>query len=131
MKFKIFCVFTSIIVAFVATVSFASPKKAEPIHRPAINFDLDAATLQPEATTANPGILALKENPSTPLIIIDHPDSLESFKIATASPSVPLAVIQDDVHEFSPVVEGTQVVHDFIVQNKGNAPLIVEKVKTD
>ena len=121
MKFKIFCVFTSIIVAFVATVSFASPKKAEHIHRPAINDHIDSATLPPEATPATPGIEALKENPSIPLIIEDHSDALESVIIATATPSVPQAVIQDYVHEFSPVVEGTQVVHDFIIQNKGNA----------
>lgn len=131
MKLKIFCAFTSIIVTFVATVSFASPKKAEHIHRPAINEDIDSATLHPEATTVNPGIKAFKENPSMPLIIEDHRDALESVKIATASPNVPLAVMQDFVHEFSPVVEGTQIVHDFIVQNKGNAPLIIEKVKTD
>lgn len=33
-------------------------------------------------------------------------------------------------YEFSQVVEGTKVTHDFIIQNKGTAPLKVEKVKT-
>jgi Skp family chaperone for outer membrane proteins len=56
---------------------------------------------------------------------------LEGVNFAKATPNVPRAVIQNFVHEFSPVVEGIQIVHDFIVQNKGNAPLIIEKVKTD
>lgn len=33
-------------------------------------------------------------------------------------------------HEFSPVLDGTQVVHDFVIQNKGAATLEVERVKT-
>jgi len=47
---------------------------------------------------------------------------------------------QDDAHpsaffpatsyEFSPVLDGTNVVHEFVIQNKGNALLKVEKVKT-
>lgn len=33
-------------------------------------------------------------------------------------------------YEFSPVLEDTTVVHEFVIQNKGNAPLNVERVKT-
>jgi len=33
-------------------------------------------------------------------------------------------------HEFSPVLEDTTVVHDFVIQNKGNAMLNVDRVKT-
>lgn len=33
-------------------------------------------------------------------------------------------------YEFSPVLEDTKVVHDFIIQNKGNAILKVDRVKT-
>jgi hypothetical protein len=32
--------------------------------------------------------------------------------------------------KFSPVLEGTKIVHDFTVQNKGNAILKIERVKT-
>ncbi len=131
MKFKLFCVFTSTIVAFVATASFASPKKAEHMQRTAIKDDIDSVSLLPEATTVTPGVEALAVNPSMPLIIEDRSNASQSVQIAAASPNVPLAVVQDFDHGFSPVVEGTQVVHDFIVQNKGNAALIIEKVKTD
>ena len=33
-------------------------------------------------------------------------------------------------YKFSPVLEDTTVVHEFVVQNKGNAPLTVDRVKT-
>jgi len=33
-------------------------------------------------------------------------------------------------YDFSPVLEGNKVMHEFVIQNKGNAPLIVERVKT-
>lgn len=42
----------------------------------------------------------------------------------------PSAFVPEVRYEFSPVLDGTQVTHDFIIQNKGNAPLNVEKVKT-
>ncbi|MBW1643388.1 MAG: DUF1573 domain-containing protein [Deltaproteobacteria bacterium] len=42
----------------------------------------------------------------------------------------PLAVIQDQTYEFASVVEGSLVTHDFIIQNKGTAPLVIKKVKT-
>ena len=32
--------------------------------------------------------------------------------------------------EFDPVVDGKEVIHDFVIQNKGNAPLNISKVKT-
>ena len=32
--------------------------------------------------------------------------------------------------EFSPVLDGSKVVHDFVIQNKGTATLNVERVKT-
>ena len=33
-------------------------------------------------------------------------------------------------YEFSPVLEDTKVVHDFVIQNKGDATLQVQRVKT-
>ena len=41
----------------------------------------------------------------------------------------PSVFLPKDNHEFSQVVEGTQVLHDFIVQNKGTADLNIKKVK--
>ena len=32
---------------------------------------------------------------------------------------------------FDPVVDGTEIIHDFILQNKGSETLLVQKVTTD
>ena len=42
----------------------------------------------------------------------------------------PSAFFPETTYEFSPVLDGTEVVHDFVIQNKGNATLKVNKVKT-
>lgn len=43
----------------------------------------------------------------------------------------PSAFIANPTHQFEPVVDGTQVFHEYPIQNKGLATLIIEKVKTD
>ena len=43
------------------------------------------------------------------------------------TPKVFLPVTQ---WEFEPVIDGHEVIHEFAIQNKGNAPLNVERVKT-
>lgn len=44
--------------------------------------------------------------------------------------SAPVAVVKEPNFRFTPVVDGTVVTHDFIIENKGKAPLNIEKVKT-
>ncbi len=34
-------------------------------------------------------------------------------------------------YEFEPTLEGATVLHDFVIRNKGTAPLDIEKVKAD
>jgi len=43
----------------------------------------------------------------------------------------PVAFVPDADYEFSQVLDGTEITHDFIIQNKGNVPLKVEKVQPD
>lgn len=43
------------------------------------------------------------------------------------SPSI---FVPESRYTFPIVIDGTEVTHDFIIQNKGDAPLIIEKVKT-
>jgi hypothetical protein len=43
----------------------------------------------------------------------------------------PSAMVVDDVFEFNPVLEGTEVISDFIIQNKGTAPLKILNVEPD
>jgi hypothetical protein len=42
----------------------------------------------------------------------------------------PSAFFPATSYEFSSVLEGNTVMHEFVIQNKGNAPLKVERVKT-
>jgi hypothetical protein len=42
----------------------------------------------------------------------------------------PVAFFPQTLYEFSPVLDGTKVVHEFVVQNKGSATLNIERVKT-
>ena len=44
--------------------------------------------------------------------------------------AAPAVFFPQTSHEFSPVLDGTKVEHDFVIQNKGTATLIVERVKT-
>ena len=46
---------------------------------------------------------------------------------AQASPSVVIPVLK---HEFEPVVDGAEVLHDFTVKNIGDGPLAIHQVKT-
>ena len=41
----------------------------------------------------------------------------------------PSIYVPSGIYEFKPVLEGDEVMHDYIVQNKGTAPLKIEKVK--
>jgi len=43
----------------------------------------------------------------------------------------PCAFVPVRSYNFAPVVDGTEITHDFVIQNKGTAPLKIEKVKTD
>jgi len=48
----------------------------------------------------------------------------------TVSEDVPIAVAPEATYQFEPVPEGTQVTHEFKIQNKGTAPLRIERVNT-
>lgn len=43
---------------------------------------------------------------------------------------LPSAFVPESRYVFPTVIDGTEVTHDFIIQNQGDAPLAIEKVKT-
>jgi hypothetical protein len=47
-----------------------------------------------------------------------------------AEQKAPAAVIKEAAYQFAPVVEGTAVVHEYIVENTGTAPLQIDRIKT-
>lgn len=44
--------------------------------------------------------------------------------------SGPSAFFPQTLYEYSPVLDGTKVEHEFVVQNNGTATLLIERVKT-
>jgi hypothetical protein len=51
--------------------------------------------------------------------------------VQAQSTAVPMAVFPEKNHQFSPVLEGVEVKHDFIIENRGGAPLDIKKVQPD
>ena len=50
---------------------------------------------------------------------------------AKSAPALsPKAYLPEYRYEFEPVIEGTEVLHDFVIQNQGDAPLDIIKVET-
>lgn len=52
------------------------------------------------------------------------------FGTENMSQDLPSAFLPEDKFESETVVEGTPITHDFVVQNKGTAPLKITKIKT-
>ncbi len=51
-------------------------------------------------------------------------------KTAADAQAAPRIVAPEPTYHFSPVVDGTTVEHDFVIENRGEAPLKISKVKT-
>ena len=49
---------------------------------------------------------------------------------AAENDAAPSVFFPETHFEFSAVLEGSMVVHEFVIQNKGNATLNVDRVKT-
>lgn len=52
------------------------------------------------------------------------------FGAETKTTETPEAVAVEPVFEFKPVLDGEEVVHDYMIQNKGSAELKIERVQT-
>ena len=44
--------------------------------------------------------------------------------------SSPVAFLPETIHTFKPVIEGTEVVHDFTLRNAGSETLYIENLKS-
>jgi hypothetical protein len=56
--------------------------------------------------------------------------TINSVAAENIDKTAPKAVLAEQIFAFKPVVEGTTVTHDFILQNKGTAPLVIKKIST-
>jgi hypothetical protein len=60
----------------------------------------------------------------------DDKDPISQSPSAAAATEKPSAAIPELQYKFDPVVDGTQVTHDFAIKNKGGGPLAITQVKT-
>ena len=56
--------------------------------------------------------------------------AIVAFGAETQSPNQPSVFFPEITFEFPAVLEGAEVLHDFVIKNIGTAPLQVEKVGT-
>jgi len=47
-----------------------------------------------------------------------------------APPALTTVLAPEPVYEFPPVLDGDEVVHDFIIQNKGQTEISIDRVRT-
>ncbi|MGB9499547.1 MAG: hypothetical protein ACKVE4_07305 [Dissulfuribacterales bacterium] len=50
--------------------------------------------------------------------------------VVNADESAPLALVEGVSYDFGTVLEGSNVLHDFVIKNKGDADLEIVKVKS-
>jgi hypothetical protein len=56
--------------------------------------------------------------------------SIKAFGTEDVSSMSPSVFVPAPEHQFKPVVDGTKVTHEFVLKNKGNVVLAIEKVVT-
>ena len=100
-----------------------SQKRAEAVQQWFVKHGVDASRLAVEPLGDS--------EPATGKDRTKDPALAERVEILQVSLKLPLAHLPALRYEFAPVMEGRKVVHDFVVQNKGSAPLEIQKVKTD
>ncbi len=49
----------------------------------------------------------------------------------TSGVDQPRAVVPQLEYVFTPVFEGVQIKHDFVIENRGTAPLVIKNVRPD
>lgn len=57
-------------------------------------------------------------------------DKPETANNASAT-KLPKAVFPETKYNFASIEEGTNIEHDFVIENHGQAPLVIEKVQPD
>ncbi len=62
--------------------------------------------------------------------VCGDPPAKSTPAVAGAERSGPVAYFPAKMFEFESVLAGKEIVHDFVVRNKGDAELKIEKVKT-
>ncbi len=85
--------------------------------------------------SVDPDRLSIKSPGDSPSAVksatLQDPILVRHVEIVQMALKLPSAYLPSVKFEFEPVVEGKEVIHDFVIQNKGAALLQVQSVKTD
>ena len=100
-----------------------SQKRAEAVRQWFLKHGVDASRLVIKPS-GDSGPAKGKDRQKDPALA----ERVEILRVFLKLPVIHLPVGR---YEFEPILEGHQVTHDFVVQNKGSAPLEIQKVKTD
>lgn len=98
-------------------------KRAETVQHWFVKHDIDADRLVIKNFGGTEPAIQ-KESPKP----LAQTERVEIVKIVL---KLPVAYLPASRYEFDPVLAGQEVKHDFVIQNKGDAPLKIQKVKTD
>lgn len=66
-----------------------------------------------------------------PQVMAGQLQAASSEKPADTDAASPEAVFPQTQYEFAPVMEGVDIKHDFVIENHGNAPLVIQNVRPD
>ncbi len=64
-------------------------------------------------------------------IIIGTAVAMAVMAATAAAATGPEAVFPAISYKFEPVMEGGKVVHDFVIENHGDAPLVIKNIRPD
>ncbi len=107
-----------IIVTMMLGIAFCLGTAVEAAEKPAAANTEAADQTQPKVS-ATPA-----ESPKAP------PSTVPAAQTKKADDAAPKAFLPQKRFTFPSAMDGAKVLHDFIVQNKGDAPLKITKVKT-
>ena len=62
--------------------------------------------------------------------LLEQEDSASQASSVAATAEKPAVVLPELKFEFDPVVDGTQITHDFMIKNTGKGDLAIKQVKT-
>lgn len=68
---------------------------------------------------------------SLTLLLSAAPSKAASTTQSAVSQKAPKVIFPSTRYEFQSVMEGVEIKHDFIIENHGEAPLVISKVRPD
>ncbi len=128
-----------------SSFSFGEDRSPDPSIQHGVSFKSDSAVLLESSDQALDSLLAEGSLQDSRLKVVGYGssrpivdnstsrgrESNRPIEIVRVENQAPSAVLPAPSYKFEPVPDVVEVRHDFVLQNKGNAPLIIRRVQTD